>query len=216
MHVLRIERQRRPRFHVGAGREFERRRHHADDGVGNGVELDGLPDDRRIPRQHARPEAVAEHDDAILADDGFVRGERPPQRRLALEDVEQIGRRLHRRHVLRIAGALVGVVDVPVRGERFKALRLALPVFEGGNGDGPLIAVRIDLPQDRDLLGRFVRERIEDDGLDDAEDRGIRANAERQRQRSRRSVKVGCRRSVRKAYLKAAVQSVMKRIVSLT
>ena len=182
VHVFRIERQRRPHFHVGAGRELEHRRHHADHGERHRIELDRLADDFSIRAKHARPEAVAQHHDAVVADGGFFGHERAAEDGVGFEHGEQVRRRAQAGHVLRIAGALVAEVDVPVRRERFEALRLALPVFVGRHRHRPLVAVGIDLPQHRDLLGILVRQRVEDDGLDDAEDGGVGADAERERE----------------------------------
>ena len=94
VHVFRIERQRRPRFHVGAGREFERRRHHADDGVGHGVELD------RLPHYSTHPPASARDQKPWLSTTtrsapttASSRGKRAPERGVALEHGEQVRRR---------------------------------------------------------------------------------------------------------------------------
>ena len=141
-----------------------------------------VPDHAGIRRQRARPEAVAEHDDAIGADDASSAVNVRPSAAWLLRTVKRSG-------VAFSAGTFCGS-PVPLKEKstcRYaasdsKRLRLALPVFERRNRDRPLVAVGIDLPQHRDLLGRFVRQRVEDDRLDDAEDRRVGADAQRQRQ----------------------------------
>ena len=178
----RIECQRRPDFHVRAGRKLERRRHHADDDIRHRVELNRLPNHRWICAERPAPEAVAQHHDAVGPDHALITRESPPERGVRLQHVEQIRRRTQPWHVLRIAGALVGEVDVPIRCHRLERLCLTLPVVERRNRHRPLIALRIDLPQDRNLLRLLIRQRVQHHGLDDAEDRGVGADAERQRQ----------------------------------
>jgi len=182
VHVLGIEGQRRPRLDLGAGRELERRRHDADHREGDGIQLNGLADDVAIAAQHAGPEAVADDHDAVGAGDRFVRGKGAAEHRIALQHREQAGRGAQARHVLRIAGPLVREIDVAIRGERLQALRLALPVFEGRDRDGSLVALGIDLPQHGDLLGILVRQRVQHHRLDHAEDGGVGANAQGQGQ----------------------------------
>ena len=97
--VLRIEGQRRPHLDGGRGRELESGRHHADHGERHGVELDRRADDARIGAEHARPEAVADHDDAVGSDHGLVgrrrcgrARRRPAARRTARGSRERRGR----------------------------------------------------------------------------------------------------------------------------
>jgi len=104
------------------------------------------------------------------------------ERGVALEDGEQVMRRTQAGHVLRVAAALVREVDMAIRRERLEALRLALPILVRGNRHRPAVAFGIDLPHDGDLLGILVRQRIQDDGLDHAEDGGIGADAKGERE----------------------------------
>ena len=131
--VLRIEGQRRPHLDVGRGRELESGRHHADHGERHGVELDGRADDARIGAEHARPEAVAEHDDAIGADHGFVGDEGAAERGIGpCSTANSSGRRAKRRG--RSSGRPCRRTRSPPAGRRrvhSQRPRLARPVVEG-------------------------------------------------------------------------------------
>jgi hypothetical protein len=71
---------------------------------------------------------------------------------------------------------------LPERGERRHRSALDLPVLVGQRRDEILVAVRVRLPDDDEARRILIGKLIEEDGLDDAEDRRVRADAEDQRQ----------------------------------
>ena len=58
---------------LGRGRKLECRRHHADDGVELGIELNRPADDVGLRAEHAPPERIAQDDDARLRRTGRLR-----------------------------------------------------------------------------------------------------------------------------------------------
>ena len=64
---------------LALGRVRQRRRHHADDRVGDAVQPDRLPDDVRVPAEALHPEAVTEQDDVVFARLVLLRAERTPE-----------------------------------------------------------------------------------------------------------------------------------------
>ncbi len=79
VEIFGIEGQRRPDLDVGAGWELELRRHDADHRERHRVELNRLADEAAIPAQDARPEAMAQHHDAIGANHRLFRHEGPAE-----------------------------------------------------------------------------------------------------------------------------------------
>ena len=96
-------------------------RHHAHHREGHGVELDWRADDRAVAAEHTGPEAVTHHHDAVGADHRFVGHEGAAQRRIGLQDGEQIGGRPDPGHVDRVAGAGVGEIHLAVGRHRLEA-----------------------------------------------------------------------------------------------
>ena len=142
-----------------------------------------LPDDRRIGGKDPLPEAVAENHDRRLAGDVVFRQEQPPVERPRAEQVEQAGRRqqqldplgllppeqrgaaaLGDRHLLE-RSVLVPDIDV-LAGRR--------PVL--GNVDP-----RRPQPQHGQPIGIGIRQGLQQDPVDDAEDRGIGADSDGER-----------------------------------
>ncbi len=150
---------------------------------GDAVEGDAPAHDRRIGGKDPLPEAVAENHDRRLAGDVVFRQEQPPVERPRAEQVEQAGRRqqqldplgllppeqrgaaaLGDRHLLE-RSVLVPDIDV-LAGRR--------PVL--GNVDP-----RRPQPQHGQPIGIGIRQGLQQDPVDDAEDRGIGADSDGER-----------------------------------
>ena len=141
-----------------------------------------LPTIAWIRSEHTPPERVAEHDDSWRSEDGFIGLESSAETRIGLEHREQLGGCADARHALRLARSCVGEIDTAVGRQRRNRAGFRLPVLIGRNRDAIEPAVGIDLPEHRDLLRILIGERIEDDRPDDAEEGGVRADAQRERQ----------------------------------
>ncbi len=181
VQILGVEGERRPELSAGRGRELEVRRHDANDRVRLCVELNRSADDARFRAEDAPPERVAQDDDPRRAEQPFFGKKRAAEPRVRLEDGEQLRRSPDARDADRIAGSREREIGAPVGGDRFQAPDIGLPVFERRNRDAIQDTVGVDFPEDDDLLRIVVRQRVEDDGLDDAEERGVRADAEGER-----------------------------------
>ena len=162
-------------------REIERRRHHAEDAVRLAAQSDVAPDDGSIGAEAARPQAMAEHDHLLFA--GLVLGgrERPAERRLHAEDVEEPGRDACAGHALR--GSLVREVEARIlRGgelaERRRA-RAGVGEVAGGHAARPALIVLLDVDEP---IGRGIGQRLQHDGVHRAEDRRGGADADRERE----------------------------------
>jgi len=167
---------------VCARRKVERRRHHADDGVGLGVQLDALADHAGRAPIVPLPERLAEDGDAIGAWCPFFRREHPADERAGAQHREQVCRGPHARHVERLAAAGERVPQLPERCHRRHRTRLLLPVEERERRDQIGAAVRILFPQHHQARRVLVGELVQQDGLDHAEDGGVGADAEHQRE----------------------------------
>ena len=125
--VVGIETERRPDVDVAARRKIELGRHDADNGVGDGVELN-LPADRaRRAAEVPLPERAAQDGDAGR------RRERLPRRRtcaraspLTPSTRKQVRRRAHARDVERLGAAGKRVAQLAERGHRRDGARSAL------------------------------------------------------------------------------------------
>src|SRR5919201_5133423 len=73
----------------GPGRLGKRGRHHADNGPGLPIELDGPPDDRHVAAELHLPERVREHDDVRAITLIVARRDAASDERLYAEDGEE-------------------------------------------------------------------------------------------------------------------------------
>ena len=89
--LCRRERDRRPQVFL-VRREIERGRHHAGDEILHAVHPDLAAGDRRIAAEAARPQVMAEHDDALVPRTIFVVGERASDLGAHAEHVEEVRR----------------------------------------------------------------------------------------------------------------------------
>src|SRR5262245_34694100 len=86
-------------------RIFERRRHDADHFVAYIAERYLPPDDFRIAAEAPFPQAVTEHDDAMIAATIFFRQKRAPKHRRGAEQRKETRRAALPRSLLRLASA---------------------------------------------------------------------------------------------------------------
>jgi hypothetical protein len=165
-------------------REAEAARHHADHGDRPRVEVELLADELRVAAEPALPDLVAEDDDLWIA--GLIL--------LVVEPAAERGAHAEQR---RQRAGRVGYLDAdrPIAtGERRRALspgrdrraRLAAPlqILEASQRHAEVRQAQLagDLAvHTHQLLGLRVRQRPQDDGVDDAEDRRGGADAEGER-----------------------------------
>ena len=170
-----------PVFDARVGK-IERRGHDPDDGAGAVVELELLPDKIGIAAEIALPGAARQQDDVVVARRFFVGGERPSFGGVDAEQAEEGGRdggpgetnglvssrhgggllRVHR-YVGESAAVLPPGEEQPLRRHAVVALHLRL---------------RIGLGDLNDTIGIVIRERLQEDAVDDAEDRRVGADTE--------------------------------------
>jgi hypothetical protein len=173
---------RRPHLRVVGG-EAEPRRHHADDQVRAPLEHDRRADDVPVAAEEALPDAVAEHQHFLAAgtvvgrfDDAAKEGRRAQHRKQRTADARA-------EHPL---GKLeTGDVEGPAgrHAEAFERGQLTLPVFvirKRAAGDRSWRA-RAVVEEDDHARRITVRRRLQDDRAHHAEDGGVRADAQGER-----------------------------------
>ena len=181
IHLLRQPQLRRLGILI-IGRQDEARRHDAGDLVGVAVDLDGAADNSGVGGVAARPQGVAENDDVRTVAHVLGGGERPSHHCSHAERREQVRRDACRGHALRVAVA--GEVHLPLTPGGDLAERLSPPpVVDDLAGRHPGLVERRPLAPDHHRpVGLAPRQRPQEDGVDDAEDGRVRADAEGQRQ----------------------------------
>ena len=164
--------------------EISLRRHHADDGPWRVVEPQRASDRSRIAPELALPERVADQRDRRSALRILGRREHAAGDGLDAEQWNQLVRCMQHRHAPRIALSrtqvhLVG--DEPAhRGHRPRLPLNVLKVRPGSRlARRPRVA--IGLPHNGKPFGLRKRRRREQHGVDDAEDRGVGGNPQRNR-----------------------------------
>ena len=178
----RIGRERRQHLVIGA--PLKRGRQHADHRVGQAVERQRSPNRIWIRPERAPPEPVADDDDArVAARPVFLIEEIAAERRRHLQRAQKRRGDVHAGHGFGISGRGPGEPSIRHRGERLEALGLAAPIEEVGVGCGERRPVVRDVAfPDADQPVR-VREGQwpQHDRVDHAEDGGVGADAEGQR-----------------------------------
>ncbi len=166
------------------GRPPERRRQHAGHLVRLAIQHHLASDDRAVRPEHAAPQPVAQQHLSLPAGRVLVRPEVAAERRRHSEDAQESVRDARPVYALRLRRAGQVEHDVPVRRHIGEGRRLAAPIVEVRRRDRPL-----QLPLSWALLGqrqdrRGIREgqRPPQHGVDDAEDRGVGPDTERQHQ----------------------------------
>ena len=160
------------------------RRHHADDGVRLVVEPDGLAN-RIQPRAEALPpESIADHRDAGRTGLFVSSGKTPSECGLDVEHVEEV-------HVDNRARDALGAIEP---GEREPGLTEGGQPGEAVVADAPvekvgrrrvtvaLSCLPVRVRDQHEIVGAREGQRPQQHGVDDAEDRGVGADADRNRQ----------------------------------
>ncbi len=180
--ILRQGRRPRAEGHIEVGglEQLEACRQHADDGVGLVVEQQALA--QRATLRIATPrKPIREQHDALGA--GFVIAfvKAPPFGRGDTEDRQQRRADHLGRDTFGLAAAADGQAGRAHGADAGERLTPRAPVVvvvaRGGHGR----ELRRLLGEDHHAGGVLVRERLEQDGVDDGEDSGVRADAQRQR-----------------------------------
>ena len=145
---------------------------HADHPVTLGGQIDLLAHDSGVPAKLALPQSVAENHDPRATEAIVLRRDRSPERRPRAENPEEIARDQPKLDLNRLAAA--GVIGRQHSGtaQTLERLALRLNVLQLGGG---LIRFERD-----DLFRLGIRQRPQQDAVDDAKDGGVRADAEGQ------------------------------------
>jgi len=135
------------------------------------------------------PETVAEQHHAAAAGLLLFRKEGAAERGSDSEDGEESGSHLQAFNALRLVGAgQVEVLKVP-GGDGFEDLVAAFPIEVIGDGDELLgkSARGILLPQGDDSAGAGIGKRVEENDVEEAEDRGVGGDAHAEGEHRRES-----------------------------
>ena len=159
------------------GRELEARRDHADDRERLAVENDCFSGDGRIGAETLPPEPFAQHRDLALARQILFRSEPAAQEHRHAHDVEESGGHADAEERRRFARARENDASGIDHGRHaLERLIAALPFRELVRADDVPIRVVAPLPGEHEAIGIAEGRRREEDGVDDAEDRGRRAD----------------------------------------
>ncbi len=178
-------RSRHPDLRAGV-REREARRHHADD-LGRPLDdRDLLADDVRVGAEARPPETFADHRDLWTVFHVLGFGESASQARRDLEERKEIRRHPRDGQTIRLRATVrIGYVrrTAVVGRDAGDRVREALVRVVGA---GRLLSLhqadrRQVVPRADELLGMSVRQRPQQDGVDDGEYRGRGSDADRQR-----------------------------------
>ncbi len=167
------------------GQPLEPGRHDAGNRVAVGVERQGLADDVRVRPEAALPQAVAQDDDVGRPRDVvLVGGEGASARGGDAQQAEVRRRDELGEDALRLVGARQRQRLVVEGGHRFEALRPVAPVGVVGIRGAPAFHARAHdvAPELDEARGIGVRQRLRPHGVDEAEDRGVAADPDRQRE----------------------------------
>ena len=186
-HDLEAERQRERDPHVGAPGETEVRRHDAGDPIALAVQRQRAIHD--IPSAElALPDAVRDHHRRRSVLGVFLRRRQPSRRRVLAERREEPGGHVRDPHALGLRAA--GEVEPPtgVRGDVGEHRRIRGEVLDRRGRFRPSrdIEWKRRVGDRHEPVGGRERERLEKRGVDRAEDRRVRADAERQHEHHER------------------------------
>jgi hypothetical protein len=173
-------RHRNPDFDIRIERVLELRRNDPDDAVGLVVEDQLLVGEIGAAVEPLAPELLVHDHDLRRARLVLAFGQGAAQNRIEVEDFEEIAGyesapdalgpfTARQVHALRLKG-----------GELFDRARLVAQVVELQDGNAVAVAGGIGREDVDQSFGIMIRQRAQQDGIDDAEDRGVRANAERE------------------------------------
>jgi hypothetical protein len=155
-------------------------RENADDLIGDAAKVDALTDDGGRCGEAAFPEAFAEDGDGASSEMIVVAGKGAAEDGLNAEGGEEGCGNHEAVEAFGFGGAGKVVVLVAVDGHGGEGFAGPLPVKEVGIADGGAVHAGILLVDGDEPAGIWVGQRIEDDSVDDGEERGIGADAEGQ------------------------------------
>ena len=181
------KRQRRPELVARPG-IVEGRRHHAHDRERPSVHRGGRSDRRRRSAEPALPESMRQHHDRLATQGEFVRIERASDRRCHAEDLEEVRAHHLSDDELRFASSRERESGADVARHALECPRARPIVVEVQRGEPHRVARRIGrvhVEHEEEAVGVRIRQRPEQDGIDDAEHQRRDADAERQGKRGR-------------------------------
>ena len=170
-------------------RKSETRRHHADDCIiptSVGIDRKSLADDVRIGRETTPPQFMTDHRHPMAVPLVILRKKCATEQRLHAQNAEKTRRCVNRFHLFDTVGAdqieIVGAQPSGPESHAFKDAVLFPPIQEIRPGHlFPVeAAARTSFPQHDEAVRLRIRQRLEKDSVDHAEDRCIRPNAQRQ------------------------------------
>ena len=180
-HVRRLEGERTPQLIEGAV-EGASRRQDADDGMGHVVEENRPVQNRRVGAELIHPQHMAEDGHLVLAGLILVGEKGSAERGLDAEDVEVVRRDARAAQLDRVAHARERGAAAGLGRHEVEHGVVLLPVEKVQRGDAVALAARRLLEHAHDAVGVRVGERLQQQSVDEAEDGGVGADAERERQ----------------------------------
>ena len=186
VRARRIDLQRQPHHGGTRVREVRRQRevrgHDPDHLERRAVDLNRAADDGGIAGVAALPEAVADHREVGTAGHVLLRGEAASAKGRDAERREHVRADVADRHALGLAVARQVRLAIAPGGHFGQRRRPAAVVEDFSLGDPRLVERGPAAPDHDGAIRVAPRQRSQQDGVDDAEDRGVRADAERERQ----------------------------------
>ena len=160
--------------------EFETRRRDADDGVDFAAQSEFLAEDVRFAGEDPFPESLADQHGAGGARLVFVCAEEPAEQRWHAESRQQVVAEHVARHALRLDGTQIVETLAAESTEGCETLLACAPVLKVRVGHRHVRHLLGILAHEDELLLRRKSERLEQKAVDDAEHRGVSADAERE------------------------------------
>jgi hypothetical protein len=154
-------------------------RKNADEGTRLVIEHHLRPDDVRIATKAGLPAGVADHRYRRGVGFVFFGADRAAEDRRNTQDSKKTSGNHAPGQAKRRIDASESSGIAAVAGHSLEALRLASPVKKTGEGDGhSLIRVGHQFPGDDQTIGIGKREGLEQDSIEDAEDRAVRSHSQ--------------------------------------
>ena len=164
-------------------RDGKPRRQHTNDGVALAVERERTAEDVRRSAELVLPEPVAHDDDPASTWQIFVGTKGPAECRARLNHLEEPGADRAGENRFRIAAVRARELPESINRHAGEPGRCALPVVEvrGRHREGRQAwkrRLRRHMKETNEAIGLVVRQRPQQDGIDDAENGGVGADAE--------------------------------------
>jgi hypothetical protein len=150
---------------------------HANDDVWNAIHAELLTDDVAVRTEAVLPEAIGKNDLVISANFSFLGQEVPAKEKGLTQNLEEARSRWFRPYLLRLTGDGQAHLAAGPSSHRLKGNALAFPIEVVGSGADVALAIYFG-PNHDDAVRLPVREGSEQGGIDDAEDRGVRADTQ--------------------------------------